>query len=147
MFIKSAVIAVIAIIIIGLFVAGCSKHRFYNKSPEEKAEWAAEKISSELDLDEGQKAKLDEIKSEVLAKHQSFGGMKKELWDEMNKQITTDTIDEQKLNDLFAGKETEFSEMRSFMVNKFAEFHSILTAEQRSVLAEKMTKFHDRWHH
>ena len=147
MIIKSAVIGLIAIIVIGLFVAGCSKHRFYNKSPEEKAEWAVAKISSELDLDDGQKAKLDEIKAEVLAKHQNFAGMKTELWDEMHKQVTTDTIDEQKLNDLFAGKETQFSEMRTFMVSKFAEFHAVLTAEQRITLAEKMTKTHERWHH
>ena len=147
MYIKSAIIITIVVIVLGLLVAGCSKHRFYNKSPQEKAEWVAKKISSELDLDDSQRAKLDEIKTEVLAKQQSFSGIKSELWDEVHKQITSGAVDEQKLNNLFAGKETQFTEMRTFAISKFAEFHAILTTEQRAELAEKMNKMHDRWHH
>jgi len=105
------------------------------------------KISSELDLDDSQMAKLDVIKSEVLARQQSFSGIKSEVWDEVHQQLRSASIDEQKLNELFAGKETQFTEMRTFAVSKFAEFHAILTPEQRTTLAEKMTKMHDRWHH
>ena len=145
MFIKPAILIILAVLllIIAVFIAACSKHPFHHQSPEKKAEWVVKKISSELDLDESQNAKLEEIKSDILAKHQNFGGMKSEIWKEISTQVKSENINEEKLNALFADKEAQFKEMRTYLVTKIAEFHSILTPEQRLKLAEKMNDFHN----
>lgn len=147
MFFKPLILIVLTILLTAAFMAGCSRYQFHSKSPENKAEWIVKKISSELDLDDNQKAKLDKIKSEILAKHQNFGGMKSEIWNEVLSQVKTEKIDEEKLNALLTDKETQFREMHTFMVSKFVEFHAILTPEQRIELAEKMTKFKEKYPH
>jgi Spy/CpxP family protein refolding chaperone len=149
MFIKPSILIILAVLLllIAIFMTRCSSHRFHSQSPEKKAEWVVQKISNELDLDDNQKTKLDEIKSEVLAKHRNFSGVKSELWDEVYNQVHSEKIDEEKLNTLFAKKEAQFQDMRVFSVGKFAEFHAMLTPEQRDKLAEKMTKFKERCRH
>lgn len=149
MFIKPSILIVAAILLllIAAFIGGCSKHRFHKASPEKKAEWVTKKIASELDLDDAQRAKLDAIKNDLLAKHKSLKGSKEEVWNEVSGQIKSDNVDQDKLNAMFEGKETEFKEMRAFAVQKFSEFHAVLTLEQRQTLIEKVDKFHDRWHH
>jgi len=147
MYIKSIIIIVLLVAVLGILVAGCAKHRFSHKSPDEKAQWLSEKISSELDLDDMQNAKLNQIKSEILARYKQQGDFKTDIWNTFNTQIKGDSIDRQKLNETFASKEKQFSEMRVLMVDKFAEFYAVLTAEQRSDLASKIGKMHRRWKH
>jgi len=147
MFIKPIIITAILLLILGLIVAGCSKHRFHKKSPEEKAEWITDKISSELDLNDSQKVKLNEIKADVLIKYKEHGDFKSDIWNELNSQLKSERINEQSLNDTFSSKEKQFSEMRALLVNKFAEFYAILTPEQRNQLSEKIEKVHNKWRH
>lgn len=149
MFIKPSILIILValLLLIVVFMTRCSSHRFHSQSPEKKAEWVVKKISNELNLDDNQKAKLNDIKSEFLTKHQSIGDMKSEIWDEMYKQVISEKIDEEKLNALFAEKETQFKDMRTFSISKFAEFHAMLTPEQRNELSEKMKKFKEKCPH
>jgi Spy/CpxP family protein refolding chaperone len=149
MFIKPSILIIAAVILllVAIFIAGCAKHRFHSATPEEKAEWVVKKISSELDLEDAQKAKLETIKTDILARHREFGSAKSDIWNEVSSQIQSESVDQQKLNTLFSEKENQFKEMRVFMVAKFAEFHEILTQEQRTQLLEKMSKLKKRWHH
>jgi len=147
MYIKSIIIVVLLLVVLGVLVAGCAKHHLSNKSAEEKAQWLSEKISSELDLDDRQNAKLNQIKSEILAGYKQKGDFKTDIWNEFNRQINGDSIDTQKLNDTFAAKEKQFSEMRALMVDKFAEFYAVLTPQQRSDLTTKIEKLRSRWRH
>ena len=149
MFTKPVILIVLAVLLllIAAFAVACAKHRFQSKSPEEKAEWVVQKISGELDLDEAQEAKLNEIKTELLAKHKSFKGDKEQIWDELHTQLRSDKIDQEKVNSIFTEKEAQFSEMRAFAVTKFAEFHAVLTPEQKNTLVEKLDKMHDRCRH
>jgi uncharacterized membrane protein len=147
MFLKSLIIAVLFLIAIGLVVAGCSKHRWSTKTPEEKAQWITEKISSELDLDDNQYARLQQIKSDILTEYKNHGDFKQDLWQELDHQLATDSIDQQSMNETFAAKEKQFSAMRTVLVDKFAEFYAVLSAEQRAKLADKIEKVHNRWKH
>ena len=147
MYIKTIVIAILLVTVLGFVIAGCSTHHFSNKSPEEKAQWISEKISKELDLNDSQNAKLKEIETDILTKYKEHGDTKAELWNELNKQLNSDNIDEQSLNETFAAKEKQFSEMRVLLVSKFAEFYAVLTPEQRHELSEKLNTMHERWRH
>lgn len=146
MFFKPAIIILLILFII-LIIAGCARHRFYKASPEKKVEIIIKKITKELNLDEQQQTKLNQIKKELLSKHKAFHGMHSEFTEEMRAQISSSQIDQDKLNALFTEKEDQFSEMRTFAINKFAEFHAMLTPEQRIKLVEHMDKFKERCSH
>jgi len=100
------------------------------------------KIAKELKLNEQQKVELDRIKDEIMAKKAEFKIEHQEIKNAVLSQVKRDTVDQAALNSLFGDKELEFKEMRAFLIDKFAEFHNILTPEQRLKLAKRMEKFH-----
>ena len=105
------------------------------------------KIAKELKLNKQQKVELDRIKDEIMVKKAEFKVNHDEIKNAVLSQVKSDSIDQAALNGLFGDKELEFKEMRAFLINKCAEFHSILTPEQRLKLADKMEKFHSKKHH
>ncbi|HVO73808.1 MAG TPA: Spy/CpxP family protein refolding chaperone [Ignavibacteriaceae bacterium] len=142
----SSVVAT-GLIVIFLIVNGCGHsimHHF--SSPEKKAELIVEHISDELDLSKSQEQKLNQIKDEIISKLKENKNKHEELFNTLLAEIKKDKIDEvlltNRLNEM--GKDRE--EMHSFIVSKLAEFHSILTKEQREVLVQKMNEFKEKFH-
>lgn len=136
------VLVAILLFVSALIMGGCSHRRYGHhwggKYSEKKAEHIVKKLSRKLDLDEEQKANLEKIKDEILAKADELKlkGSMSAIHDEFTSQLRQDTIDQEKINSMLAGKEANMKEMREFLVAKFAEFHSTLTAEQKEKLAE-----------
>jgi len=144
MFDKPQFWVILATIALGGVIAGFgyARHGSGWISPEKKADWLVEIASKELDLSTDQKAKLNQIKDEVLAKMQTFRGLREGLREEVLSQVRKESVDQQKLNQLLGEKEAQIKEMRTFLVAKFAEFHGMLTPEQRLKLAEGLDRFH-----
>ncbi len=143
------VVVLVLLVIVKLF-SGCSHRSHFCKahsSHEKKANWMMKKIAKELKLNEQQKVELERIKDEIMAKKAEFKVNHQEIKNAVLSQVKSDSIDQAALNGLFGDKELEFKEMRAFLVDKFAEFHSILTPEQRLKLAEKMERFHSKHQH
>ena len=144
------VVAVLVLLVIAKIFSGCFHRPHFCKthsSHEKKVKWVMKKISKELKLDEQQKVELERIKDEITAKKAEFKVRHQEIKSAVLSQVKSDTVDQAALNGLFEDNELEFKEMRAFLVDKFAEFHSILTPEQRLKLAEKMEKFHSKCKH
>ncbi len=140
MFLKPSIIILLCLTGI-LIIAGCARHQFYRASPEKKAEMIVKKITKELDLNEQQQTKLNQIKTDLLNKHTELHVTGGEFIDEIRSQISFSQIDQDKLNAIFKEKEDQFREMRTFAISKLAEFHAMLTPEQRGKLIEHMDKF------
>jgi len=70
-----------------------------------------------------------------------------EMFIVIREEIQKDSIDQQRLEKLFDDRKRFREDMHRFMLNKFIEFHTMLTKEQRvklNVLIEKMeTKFNE----
>jgi len=141
---KTLIISIVTILTGGLFAGAGCRHHSMHCSAEKKAEWVTKKISRELDLTDEQKLKLNQIKDEFLAKKNELHGNRKEMLDAFLLQVNSSQIDEEKLNSLIAEKETKMIEMRKYLVSKFAEFHAVLTPEQRGKLAAKVSEFHEK---
>ena len=102
------------------------------------------KISSKLDLDKAQKQSLNKMKDELMAKASGLRSFRKEVSSEILKQAQSDKVDTEKLNQMFESKSKEFTEMRKLLIDKYAEFHSILNSEQRQELVSLLKKFRGR---
>ena len=149
---KLLVVVLIALVIAAciLFV-GCSHrkfgHHYFTKFHDKKGDWIVKKISKELNLNENQKNELNRIKDEITAKHQEMKSTKKDMFNTVLVQIKAENIDKEKLNQLFEDKHLHMEKLKPFIIEKFTEFHDILTPEQRTKLAEKMTEFHNKMDH
>lgn len=139
---KVTYIALVLALLTAGFTVGCRGHR--HGSPEQKAEWIAEKISDELDFTENQEAKLDQIKDEVLAKFKEVHTGKKEMHNEVIAKVRNDEITRAYLNSLANKKEALHKKLKPFIIDRVLEVYEMLTPEQRQTLAEKMEDFQER---
>jgi Spy/CpxP family protein refolding chaperone len=135
----------VLIAVFALAFSGCG-HHFGNCRPHEKisfekrADKVAEKITKELSLTDDQKAKLEAIKSAIVQKHRAQKEAAKQRHEEFTALIKGDKIDKATLTALMK-KNRESSikdrkEFRDFMLDKFIEFHQVLTPDQRVKLSE-----------
>ncbi len=120
-----------------VFASNCRGH--YNF--EKRMEWVADKLTSKLDLDDSQKAKLESIKTELIAKHKELKPKRDAWMTEVISQIRKDTVDVKSLEKLSSEQDVRHIEMRKFFQTKMIEFHAVLKPEQREKLAELVEKF------
>ena len=130
MLIKSYVIMIVMAALTALVLTGCYR------TPEQRAEDMVKHMSSELALNETQKAQLEKIKDEFLARRPEMTKMREETVKEANELMRSSEIDKTRLDALTEKSKTEANDMIRFVSAKFTEIHDMLTPEQR----EKLTK-------
>lgn len=102
------------------------------------------KIAGELDLNDQQKAEVEKIRDEIKAKMESNKPDRNNDMAEMEQMFRSDSFDKQKALDLMKQNDAKRDEMRSFMLDEVAKFHSILTPEQRNKAVDKMKEFRQK---
>lgn len=110
-------------------------------SIEDRATYASKYLRRKLDLNDAQKAEV-----EVLAKQaaEDFKNMKpdrKELADEVEKQMTTDKADVTQIRKLMASQQVKRQILTDKWITKIAEFHAKLSPEQKQEAAKLLRKF------
>ena len=140
---KRLTIALICVFISSaLLFSGCRSH-----SPNHKAEFMVDYIAETLDLNDQQRAQLDDIKAEFLAKagelHANREAMRAELMAELRKE----EIDQQRIKALISQKREQMAEMMDLAVVRLAEFHRTLSPDQKEKLVSKLEWFHSRHQH
>jgi len=130
------------LIAVVLFVAaGCSR------TPEQRAEYFVQKMSSELNLNDIQKAKLEKIKDEFLAKRPEMAKHRAEAIKTANELMRSPEIDKAKLTALNEDHKKMADEVITFISAKFVEVHDMLTPEQREKLVSHIEKYMEHGHH
>jgi Spy/CpxP family protein refolding chaperone len=111
-----------------------------------------EKVVKELNLNDQQTTEVNKIKDEIKAKMDANRQKRQDNASEFENMFRSDTFDKSKALDLAKQREANREEMRTFMIDELAKFHSILTPEQRNKAADLMkekrenrSKFKDRW--
>ncbi|MDX1707260.1 MAG: Spy/CpxP family protein refolding chaperone [Desulfobacterales bacterium] len=118
---------------------GCRSH-----SPDHKAEFMVDYISETLDLNDNQRAQLDGIKEEFLAKAKDMHAKKEAMHAEFKAELLKEEIDQQRMKDLMAQKREQMAQIMDLAVERLAEFHKTLSAEQKEKLVAKLEWFHSK---
>jgi Spy/CpxP family protein refolding chaperone len=122
-----------------LLFSGCRSH-----SPDHKAEFMVDYISEALDLNDNQRAHLDDIKEEFLAKAKEMHARKEAMHAEFKSELLKEQIDQQRMKALIAQKRDQMTEIMDLAVARLAEFHATLTPEQKEKLVAKIEYFHEK---
>jgi len=140
---KGLTIALIGVFISGaLIFTGCR-----SRSHEGKAAFMVDYIAETLDLTEGQRAQLDGIKGEFIAKAKEMHAQKEVMHAEFMAELRKAEIDPENLKDLIAQKRAQFDEIIDLAVLRLVEFHKTLSPEQREKLVAKAEYFHEKHQH
>ncbi len=135
----------LTIVTIGAFIAaalifsGCRSHSYQGK-----AEFMVDYVAETLDLTDEQRAQLEGIKEEFVAKAEAMRAEKKAMHDAFMAELRKAEIDPQLLKGLIAQKQEQMTEILDLAVTRLAEFHRTLTPEQREKLVDKLAYFHEK---
>ena len=137
---KGLTILLICVFILAALVFnGCRSH-----SANHKAEFMVDYIAETLDLSDAQRAQLDEIKEEFLAKAKEMHAKKEAMHTEFKAELLKDEIDQQRMKELMAQKREQMTEIMDLAVLRMAEFHKTLSVEQKEKLVAKLEWFHEK---
>jgi len=110
---------------------------------EKRAEWIAGYLSQKLDLSVSQKARLHEIRREIMDKHATMCSEQQQLFNEAVLELEKEALDQERLNLLFQQKLDQVQQMHPYAVAKLAEFHGTLSRDQKQKLAALIRRHHE----
>ena len=139
---KVTIVLICVFISAALLFTGCRSH-----SPEGKAEFMADYIAETLDLNDGQRAQLYEIKDEVLAKAKEMHAQNEAMHAELVAELRKEDINQENLKGLIAQKRAQMDEIINLAMIRLVEFHKTLSPEQREKLVAKLEYFHEKHQH
>ena len=136
---RLTIILICVFVSAALLFSGCRSH-----SPHHKAEFMVDYIAETLDLSDGQRAQLDGIKEEFIAKAKEMHAQKEAMHAEFMAELRKEEIDQQNLKGLIDQKRAQIDEMIDLALTRLVEFHKTLSPEQREKLVAKVEYFHEK---
>jgi Spy/CpxP family protein refolding chaperone len=139
---KVTIVLICVFISAALLFTGCRSH-----SPHGKVEFMVDYIAETLDLNDGQRAQLDEIKDEFMVKAKEMHAQKEAMHAELVAELRKEDINQENLKSLIAQKRAQMDEMIDLAMIRLVEFHKTLSPEQREKLVAKLEYFHEKHQH
>jgi Spy/CpxP family protein refolding chaperone len=137
---KGLTIALIGIFISGaLIFTGCRSH-----SHQHKAEFMVDYIAETIDATDEQRAQLDGIKDEFVAKAKEMHDQKAAMHAAFMAELRKEELSRETLNDLIDQKRAQIDEFVNLAMDRLIEFHKTLSAEQREKLVTKIEYYHEK---
>lgn len=139
-------------LVLGIFLLsgfwGCqraSAHGDENGAfPRHKVDWVKKELTGKLELTDIQVAELDRIIETVKAKHAdlhaAYPDLRSALFDELRK----DQLTAEEVRQLFESRRPALEEMLTVISEGIADFHAVLSPEQREKLVAEMESHNER---
>lgn len=134
-------VSVVSVVLIGLAVAGGRAWDGWHHTPEEKIAHVKAKIAEKLNLSETQKITLDRIAEDILVEHQEMAADRQTFKTRFMDTLRKERVDPQELKSLFDTKKPVIDSVMQMAAEHIAEFHGVLTPEQREILITEI-EFH-----
>jgi Spy/CpxP family protein refolding chaperone len=136
--------------VITVLLAGCGPR---HHSPEERADWVTKKITSELELDDTQSAKLATLKTEMLEAGKVMKQRRDDSVDIIKGLLEQPTLDRNQALNLVESHTRTINDQAPRVVAALGDFYDSLRPEQQARLREKLQEFQQhrdqgwrRWH-
>ncbi len=131
----------------GLLLIGTLTACGPDRTPEEKADYIVEKMSSKLDLSEPQIMDLELLKTELLDTRQQLKVQHKQVHQEMEEIFSQSTLDQQRILTILREQTEIINNQAPGIIASIANFYDDLTPEQQSELHEKIRQRRDNKYH
>ena len=111
------------------------------------AQYRMDLIAEVLDLNETQKEKLVGVHESMKEARQAFSQIRLESMDEVLDLISSDTLDQARVQELIQRHQSLVDEYAPGVVSAMADFHAVLNPEQKAKAKEFLSKWRDRLEH
>ena len=141
------IIFMIAILAIGIVsITSCARIRFFKASFDERVEILGNRIAKELELDNSQKEVLDKVLVNVSTKFKENREKSQEKRTLLNEHILSDELDVDSILNSFEEKQPEKHDNVKYILEQIADFHAVLTYDQKLKLVQKLDEMHNRFY-
>ncbi|MDX2422168.1 MAG: Spy/CpxP family protein refolding chaperone [Amphritea sp.] len=140
---KIIIAAVTSIALVGGGLTACNHHR----SPEERADYMMEKITSKLELTAPQMSQLEQLKNELLDVRQTMLAERDTVHNAVNELLNQPILDQQRALKLAQDRTETINQKAPQVIAAFADFYDNLNPEQQTMLREKVQEHKEQRHH
>jgi Spy/CpxP family protein refolding chaperone len=146
---KRTIIFIIGGAILATGVAACNYGMRFS-GPEERSEWMMHKITKELELNETQQARLENVKDELLKARKTMHENREQHSSDIIAMLKQPTFDRDKANTIVSQHIETVNTQAPVIIDAIGDFYDSLDDAQRARLREfiehKMDHHHDRRH-
>jgi Spy/CpxP family protein refolding chaperone len=104
-----------------------------------------DRIAEKLDLNETQKAKLQAVQESFQEVRQAMSQARVQTVDEVLDLVSSETLDQSRVQGIVKRHQSIVEDFTPKVTAKIADFHAVLTPEQKSRAAEFLQKWKDRF--
>ena len=131
---KITIIAIITVLVCGLVsIMGCRRHAQMGQ-----VAFMMDYLTEALDLTDDQQALLKQYVGDVMKKGMELKKNQAIVRQAVIEQFKNDAIDQQYILNLIARNKSKSDEMTQLVIQRFSDFHQMLTPEQRAKLLKKI---------
>ena len=120
------------------------------RSPDDRwdrrSDYVVRRLDRELNLTQEQRVEVEALVAEVTAEMASRRESSEPQFDEAQALFRQDRLSAEEVEAFIEAYEGDRQQTRRFMAQKVAEFHAILTPEQRDRLAQLAEEHHTKHH-
>lgn len=138
---KTMLFVVFGLVLCAFLLVGflaCQRASAYNCKngvfPQHKADWIKKELTEKLKLTDTQVAEIDRIIETVKAKHAEMHTMPQDLRSDFFNELRKDQLSAEEIRQLFEYRRPAFEQMLTVISEAIADFHAVLTPEQREKL-------------
>ena len=135
---KKTIIIAISILSLALIGLAFASGHGWRPSTEERVAHITSEIAERLDLSDAQKMTLDGIAEDILEERRQMIADRKAFKSSLVEMLSQESLTAQELTGLFETKKPAIETVLQMAAEHLAEFHGILTPEQRSLLVAEM---------
>ena len=140
---QTTIIAILVLLVGGVFLAGCHRSpfresRWRDLPAETRAEKITARISHHLDLDDAQKQQVKTLALELIEEGEALRTANADLHSVVAAEMRKAEPDPARIESLIKQKLAGLETLSGTVSEKLVAFHAILTAEQRRKLADEI---------
>lgn len=106
-----------------------------------------DRIAEKLDLNETQKEKLQVVQESLQEVRQALSQARVQTFDEVLDLVSSETLDQDRVQQIVKRHQSIVDDFTPKVAAKIADFHAVLTPEQKSKATEFLKKWKGRFEH
>ncbi|NRA64916.1 MAG: Spy/CpxP family protein refolding chaperone [Pseudobacteriovorax sp.] len=123
---RSKLLSLLTIVVVGAGLTSC-----HSRSAEDKSAYVLKKVSSKLELQSSQEAKLESVAQSVLALRQEMRASKQDTLQEILTAIDSDNVTAEGLVSVYEQKKAILDQRVPGILTQIAAFHASLNDGQK----------------
>jgi Spy/CpxP family protein refolding chaperone len=135
---KKRLSLIVGTVVLASTVTACGPRCASREESAERAEWMVERVSRQLDLNEAQQAKLEEVKAKLLAAREAATRQHEADRQEVLALLAQPALDRARAETLVQTHTRAVEARAPEIIAALGEFYDSLTAEQQQKLREQV---------